>query len=297
MNARPAVVALLTLAALVAQDPPPAVGGAVPRPPGAEPEPPPPSPDDVTSEDARREHDFAAAALADDRRRDSPGAPRWRCELAFGGGDFEHETVGAPTLQDETGGGYFRLGFEYLGPEDFGGGLRLEGTASDDDLFLATAGSPAEIGDGELFLHGTGLFGDDAVRVPLRFGLSFRGYTIDDPTGADLTWASVGPRVELEPDFRLLGNEAVRWSLYGRLSGFAGFTAAESDPATEDWTTTMVGVDVGVGTRLAFEHVQLGIGYLVRSHHAAESDTVNSTFLREFDAEMRGLELSFAVLF
>ncbi len=230
-------------------------------------------------------------------RRDGRAPLPFRLELALGGGNFEHETAGQPLLDDEVDGGYARIAFEYRGDENFGLGLRLEGSGSDDDLFLASGGSPAEASDGELFLHGTGFFGGDAIEVPLRFGLSLRGYTLDDPTGADLSFASIGPRLEVEPDFRLLENDSCRWSLYARLGAFVGYTAIETDPATEDWTTTMTGLDYGVGTRLRFEHVELGIGWLARTHHADESDTVGGTFVREFDARFSGLEISVAARF
>ena len=174
---------------------------------------------------------------------------------------------------------------------------RLDGSNSDDDLFRASGSDPARARDGEIFLHATGFFGGEAVEMPLRFGLACRRHTFDDPAGADFEFWSIGPRIEFEPDFRLLENDACRWSFYTSLGAFGGYTRIETDPDIAGWKTTMAGIDLGVGTRLRFEHVEFGIGLLARTHHADQSDPVDGTFVQAFDARFTGIEISVAIHF
>ena len=224
-----------------------------------------------------------------------------RIELAFGGGTWEHTTSGVAALTDDTDARYMRLGFEIIGRNDFGGGLRLEGTVSDDDLFVQSGGVAAEAGDGELFLHGTGVFGggpDDVVRMPLRFGLFLRNYRIEERVGGNaIDWQSVGPRVEFEPELRLVGDEDVQWGLYARTGFCFGITSIDNDASTDTFDSTMFGFDFGLGTRLGLGPVQLDIGYLLRTHDVEESDYVGGAFIRAIDAEFRGVVVGAAIVF
>lgn len=202
-----ALVSLLSMASLRAQQP---VENAASQPPQAR---------------------DAAATTADSTPpaapRSAPLRPRTRIEFALGGGTFDHETDGSPILNDDTSGGYLRLGFEHTGADGLGGGFRLEGSASEGDLFA----TDVEASEGELFAHFTSVLGDDDARLPVRIGLSLRSYTLDDPAGLDPTWTSIGPRVEIEPDLRLDRGDSTRWSLYGKLGAFLGYTWIETDPA------------------------------------------------------------------
>jgi hypothetical protein len=282
-----ALAASLPVTLLAAQDPAVggavhAVGGAVHRPDSSPPSPPP-------AVDAA-----SASAPLPSPAPQAPMRARTRIEFALGGGSFDHETDGSALLNDDTSGGYARLAFEHIGDEGSGGGIRLEGSASEGDLF----GTDVEASEGELFLYFTSVLGDDDARFPVRIGLSLRSYTLDDPAGIDPTWNSIGPRFEIEPDLRLdRGDSTTRWSLYGRLGVFLGFTEIETDPSTDHWHTTSYGLDVGAGTRFAFSHVELGLGYLLRFHHADESDTSGGVAIREYDAYFSGVEVALAVVF
>jgi hypothetical protein len=219
-------------------------------------------------------------------------------DFALGAGEFEHSTVGSGTLSDSTSAGYFRLGCELMTANQWGGGLRLEGTGSDDDLFESAGALAQEATDASLFAHFTGRFGGDGVRLPLRVGLFVRNYGIEEQsTGVEVSWFSIGPYLELEPDVPLIHGEEVRLSLRGRLGLGFGATVVETEPATEDYDSAMIAADLGVGVNLEFEHWELGIGYLFRSFDVAESDAVAGTVIREIDVEFQGLVASFAVRF
>jgi hypothetical protein len=219
-------------------------------------------------------------------------------DFALGAGRFDHDTEGSGTLSDRTSAGYFRLGFELMTASDWGGGLRIEGTGSDDDLFVSSGAPAQEATDASLFLHFTGRFGSDAVDVPLRVGLFVRNYTIEeDLTGAEIQWSGFGPGLEVEPDLALIRGDTARLSLRGRLGLAVGVASIETEPATEDFDSVMASFDAGLGLHLAFEHVDLGIGYLFRSLDVAESDDVAGLVIREIDSEFRGLVASLAVRF
>jgi len=214
-----------------------------------------------------------------------------RIYAALGRGDLEHDIQSS--LRDETGAGQFRTGFEYWGKKRLGGGVRMELLRSQGDLF-----GDSRATDFELFVHGVGILGDSRAEVPLRLGLALRQYELEDnATGESLKWSSFGPRVEVEPDIALIRNDRVRWSIYGRLSTFAGLTVIETDPASDEWNSSVFGLDAGIGTRLQFAKYLVDVGYLYRSHDAAESDVMNFTVIRAFDAEYSGLLISFGVVF
>src|SRR5262249_60216428 len=85
---------------------------------------------------------------------------------------------------------------------------------------------------------------------------------------------SMGVRLEAEPEFVLAGDGALRWSIYG-LFGFAfGSTRVPSHPATFDADTTMVGLDLGIGTRLHVAQVEFGLGALFRTTTYDQSESV-----------------------
>jgi hypothetical protein len=224
-----------------------------------------------------------------------------RIDLAVGGGTWEHTTSGVAALSDDTDAGYGRLGFEIIGGNDFGGGLRLEGTVSDDDLFLGSGGLATEASDGDLFLHGTGIFGgtqDDLMRMPLRFGLFVRNYRIEEQVSSDsIDWTSVGPRIEIEPELRLVRGDDVQWSFYARAGGSFGVTTIETDLSSDSFDSTTLGFDFGLGTRLQLGPAQIDLGFLLRTQTVDESDDVGGLFIREIDAEFRGIVLGAAVVF
>ena len=213
--------------------------------------------------------------------------------VAFGGGKMEHKTNGS-ALDDKTSAGYFALGAEAMFSDSVGGGLRIEGSSSNDDLFADVGpGLSSEATDGELFLHGTARLGDEEAPLPLRFGFFFRGYGLEEKaTGQEITWSSFGPRIEFAPDIELTASDDFRWSLPARLGLGFGMSTIETNPATEQWDTTMSQFDVGLGTRLHFTQFWFDIGYLIRRTRYAESEEIGPTAILGADSTFSGVVFS-----
>ncbi|MEQ1634034.1 MAG: hypothetical protein ABL997_16775 [Planctomycetota bacterium] len=241
---------------------------------------------------------LASSALLTSCASTEDRSVRVRADAAFGGGKLEHTTKGT-SLDDEATAAYFAFGAEAIGSQGMGGGLRVETLTSDDDLFLGLgAGTPAQAFDSEVFLHGTGVLGGDDTLVPIRFGLFFRNYTLESvASGSELSWLSFGPKVEATPDFALTSNDTVRWSMTGRFGLGAGTTVVEDDALAQEFDTTMVQVDLGVGTRLQFETLRLDVGWLHRRTNYAESDVAASLTVLEADSTFSGFTFSLGATF
>jgi hypothetical protein len=224
---------------------------------------------------------------------------RLHVELAAGTGRFEFTTNGSPSRTGHTDAGYLGLTLELIGEHDVGGGVRLTGTRTDDDLFLDTGGIRSRATDSDVFLFGSGLFGDGVeARVPLRLGLLARNLAHKDLTDEVSTeWQAVGLGAECEPDFALAHDGPVRWSLYGRFGFALALATVSTDPATFDADSKMRSVDVGVGTRLQFGAGELGVGWLYRALSFDESAPVNGARFAAVDVRFSGLFATFALRF
>ena len=224
---------------------------------------------------------------------------RLHVELAAGSGRFEFTTDGSPSRTGHTDAGYLGLTLELIGEHDVGGGVRVEGIRTDDDLFLDTGGIRSRGTDNDVFLFGTGLFGDGVeTRVPLRLGLLARNLVHKDLTSDVSTeWQAVGLGFEIEPDFALAHEGPVRWSLYSRFGVAFALATVSTDPATFDADSKMRSVDVGVGTRLQFGAGELGVGWLYRAVTFDESAAVNGARFAAVDARFSGLFATFALRF
>jgi hypothetical protein len=291
-------IAVLSLSAAVfAQNTPPAPGGQTPYVPGAG--------QPAIAQPANQPPEPAASGQPTpmQRRVEAPVADehglRVRIDLEVGGGNLKHNTHGAPTLQDNTDAGYFRLGGELIGHSNVGGGIRLQGIGSSDDLFVDSGGPRSQASDGEVFFHGTGLFESSGFEMPVRFGLYLRGYEIEDKTTNDkLNYGSAGIRLEVAPDLAIAGGDSVRWSIGGMFAVEFGNATVTDDPKViGDAHSHMHGFDVGIGTKLLVHPFEFGVGWLYRRMDVAQSDTVGGSFYRAIDTEFSGLVLSMAVRF
>ncbi|MBL8734775.1 MAG: hypothetical protein JNN13_20530 [Planctomycetes bacterium] len=223
--------------------------------------------------------------------------PRFRIGLAFGGGTFDYETDGS-LLDGDTSGGLFRLEFEGHGESGLGGGLRLEGVASDDDLFTNAGFTPREARESSLFGFFSWRHTQHRFAMPVRLGLLFDGLVLEDkPTGEETTFDSVGPYFEIEPQVTLSHGDGVDWSLYGQLGFGAGFstTEIEGDPREFESSTGFFGLEFG--TRLQIASVELGLAYVGRFRSYEESDIEGGDFIFANDSSFSGLLFSFAVIF
>ena len=197
---------------------------------------------------------------------DSGHAPlRWHIDVAAGAGTLKQTTQNTSGRDGDTEASYARLGFEVITADGFGGGIRAEGVQSDDELLLDTLGIRSTATDAELFLHGSYAFGDEDARTTARLGLFTRTYDQKDSvTDNRLEWASFGVRLEAEPELTILRKEGLRWSGFGRGSLAMGLTTASSEPATFDADTSMLGIDIGIGTRVQLYGFEFGMGYNYR---------------------------------
>lgn len=295
---------LLCLADLAAQDPPaPAGQRPIERAPAALP------PDAGATSPAPAATPRAEAPPPEWATRPAPASGRWqgdpdlwgepafRVRLDLGGGRFEHDTDGS-NLEDRTDGGYFRLSFEGFGDSGLGGGLRLEGIASDDDLFADAGFNAAEAGMGELFVHLSHRTIGSNVMLPVRIGLVLHGYTLEDQTtNAEVQWSSIGVRFEVEPEITLSRGDGHHWVFYGEAGLGLAATQVETEPATFDADASTLLLGLGLGTRVRLGPALLGIGYVHRSQHTDDSDTVNGSFFRGIDASFNGLLVTVGVTF
>ena len=129
--------------------------------------------------------------------------PNFRVELGIGAGSATHNTDKSD-LDGDTGAGFFRLQFEGFSDEGFGGGLRLEGWKSDDDLFDDNGFPGIEATTSSLFAHASWRITDDNLRMPIRVGALFSGHQLEDTTtGEQTTFSSFGPQFEVAPELFL----------------------------------------------------------------------------------------------
>lgn len=225
--------------------------------------------------------------------------PHFLGEIGFAGGRFEHRTKGS-TLDDDTDGALFRLQFEGSSSQGFGGGIRLEGISSDDDLFADT-GTAAEGFSGELFAFFAYRPPDLRIDLPLRVGFTLSNYRVEENVSEDrIDYTSAGVKFEIAPEFPLIQREHFRWSIYSAASLGFGASRVESDTSSPgdfdaDSEMTMFGFDVG--TRFRFGHASLGVGYVYRELNVDDSDVVGGSFFLGIEQSFSGLMLTFGLNF
>jgi hypothetical protein len=208
--------------------------------------------------------------------------------VRLGSGTIQHESSGN-SLDGSVDANYFALFAEALSENDIGGGVMLQSTQSDQLLFSA-----ASADDTDIFVHGTALFGDERFQLPLRFGLFYRDYELDFP-GGYTEWASIGPRIEVNPELQILASKSARWTLKGRLGAGIGATKITSGTTSQDFDSTAGMFDVGIGTRVTFPAFSAELGYLFRATRYNESDS--SDTIPSTDSQFDGITLTVAVTF
>ena len=234
-----------------------------------------------------------AAPLAAQERE----APRFRIAMGLAGGNFDFDTDGS-NLDGDTDAGLFRLQFEGTSRSGFGGGLRLESYASDDDLFVDNGFAASEAAVGTLFAHFTYRFEQHRFAMPVRIGLMLNGLTLTEKaTDDESTYGSVGPYLELAPELTLARSGAVRWSVYGEAGIGVGGTVAEFDGDSNNYESATGFFGLEFGTRLQLSAFELGLAYIGRWQSMDESDPENGLVAFGYDAQFQGLMLTLGVVF
>ncbi|MBL8730551.1 MAG: hypothetical protein JNM25_19185 [Planctomycetes bacterium] len=224
-------------------------------------------------------------------------ASRFRIQFAGAGGELEHRTDNS-LLDGETDAGLFRFQFEGISRRGFGGGLRFEGIGSDDDLFADAGFNASEARSSSLYLHFTYRATARRFTMPVRFGLWLNGYVLEDRVlGDEVTYGSIGPYLELAPEFRLVDRRRLTWSLYGELGAGVAGTGIDVDNDSNDYYSSTISYGVELGTRLRTGPFELGIAYVLRGQAMDESDPENGLVVLGYDSQFRGLLISASVLF
>jgi hypothetical protein len=238
----------------------------------------------------------SSASLAQDDPR-----PRFRIGAGLAGGRFDFETDGS-TLSDDTDAGMFRLQFEATSARGIGGGVRLESVASDDDLFADAGFADTEARNGTIFGHFTYRHEAHRFVMPLRVGLLLNALTLEeDITNNEVTYASIGPYLEIAPEFVIAHSGSTTWSLFGEFGVGVGGTAIDVDDDPRDYESATAFAGIELGTRLTLNKIELGLSYVGRFQSMDESDPEDGPggqfVVLGYDASFNGLLFTFAVVF
>jgi hypothetical protein len=235
---------------------------------------------------------FTAPLAAQDDER-----PRFRIGLGLGAGDYSFDTEGS-SLRDSTDAGMFRLEFEGTGRRGIGGGIRLESFASDDDLFAGTGFAESEAVSSSIFAHFTYRVQTHRFSMPIRAGLLLNGLSLEERiTGNEVTYGSLGPYFEIEPELVLAGRRKTQWSIYGELGFGGGFTVIEIDNDSRDFESSTGFFGLELGTRLKLNKVELSLAYVGRWQSMDRSDPEGGARVLGYDADFQGLMIGVAVVF
>lgn len=214
--------------------------------------------------------------------------------VAFGVGNYDVDIK--DSASDQASAGLFEAAFETVAPSNLGGGVRIRGIASDDDLDDdPTDFTPGAVqaSDGEWFFHGTLDSGEGMRRLPLRFGVSLRQFELEDKAASEtVEWASWGPRVEFAPELPMSEWDSGSISLCGMLGLGYGRTTVNLTGLTDDWDTDAVFFDAGVGVRSNLNGLVLDLGYRYLGSDYDQSDVSSGIFVRETDVSFSGVVLT-----
>lgn len=218
---------------------------------------------------------------------------RFEVRLDLGAGTMDHETQSS-TLDGDTDAAYGLLQVEGFARNGAGGGLRMCGSVSDDDIFEDSGGIDVTESVSELFLYFVYRFESDRFLVPLRAGLAAHDIMIeDDDANEEINFTSLVLRVQVEPELELVRGRALRWTAYTAVGLGFGPTEIETDPSTVDDDSDVVLFDFDLGTRLQAGPVLLGAGFVYRQADVDEGDD----FFLGVTNEFRGLMLTLGLRF
>jgi hypothetical protein len=228
---------------------------------------------------------------------------RTAAQLEAGAGTYQVNIDGF--ADDSTDAGLFGFSFETIPRTKVGGGARVRGISSNDDLEypVNTPFGPVTLSDGQAsqgdwFLHATYDSGDERTRLPFRFGMGVRSFEVESVTqGNSLSWSSVGPHVEFAPRLPLNRSESSTLSFQGLLGLGYGLTTIEASGTSEQWDSTAVFFDFGVGLGATFEKVYFDVGYRYLSSRYAEGDLEAAAPVPETEASFSGVVFTFGARF
>ncbi len=213
----------------------------------------------------------------DQREPQAPGtgprpflAPAFSVSAAMG---LANVAVRVPGLQldDRADARLLRLAAETGG----GAALELTGAVSETELFPAeriSDGAMPAPADASLlaldaFPHARLDTLDGRLRLPLRVGVFADWRHLDhELAGVDRQWLGLGPRVLLEPTWRVIGGEDSGLDVVGRLGGDVGIAwFRERYPTGDDRDATIRwGGEAGLALRASLGRTHVEFGYRVQ---------------------------------
>lgn len=222
---------------------------------------------------------------------------RFRIGLGLGGGDFDYETDGS-NLDDKTSAGLFRLLFEGTSRQGIGGGIRLESSVSDDDMFVSSGFPRTEASNGSMFAHFTYRLDTHRFAMPMRAGFLLNDLTLaEQATDNEINFFSFGPYFELAPEVVLVRGGSTQWSLFGEFGFGFGGTAIDIDGDSRDYNSVTTFGGIELGTRVLLGPIELGLSWVGRWQSMDESDPEGGQVVLPYDANFQGGLISFAVVF
>lgn len=236
----------------------------------------------------------------DQREPASPGTgprpfrgPLLSVQATAGVGDVAVRVAGTQ-LDDRTPAHFFAAGLD----TGTGAGLRMNVISSDAGLFegrrindgIAPADADASRFGFDVFPHLRTATGTGALRVPVRFGVFADWQQLEhERAGVHRQWLAIGPRLLLEPTWRLAGNASRALDLFGEVGGDCGpawFDESFHGGGDRD-TTFRVSGDLGIGLRALFGTVHAEAGYRLQHtlYGATEGDLWGDRSRTEFQSQ------------
>jgi hypothetical protein len=234
---------------------------------------------------------------------DAERAPRLFGELTLAGGVYTHNTRADSSAESgHADGGFGRMRCEYVFERGIGGGIALEGTGSDKNLFGNTGPLEERGRTGDAFLYFVGVPATDAYfRIPMRAGPYFHTVVLDDnQSSLQTNWNGVGLRIEVEPEVWFVRSDRFSFGVVGGASAGAHFTQVAlkggGGRTTFDGQGATLGADAGFQAMWG-QHVTTRLGYLYRVTREDESDPRGGLTVSGVNASFNGVMLSVGVRF
>lgn len=171
-------------------------------------------------------------------------------------------------LDDRAGARFLQIGIDGTS----GAGLRLAATTSETDLFpgetmaagSTTASAVADVLAYDAFPHWRWFTRDADFRAPVRGGVFVDKHDVEHPlAGVHRDWLAAGPRVQVEPTWRLWQDERGALELAGLLGGDLGvawfrerFDGGGLRDVTGRWRA-----ELGLALQLRLGRVRAELGY------------------------------------
>jgi hypothetical protein len=240
---------------------------------------------------------FAAALSVPIAAQEHPHPSNFRVEFAAGTGQLEHRTDSS-ALDGDADAALFRMHLEAVSRRGIGGGIQFEGIFTDDELFADSGFNATEAQSASLFAHFTYRASARRFMAPLRFGVRFHHYELDDQVLSEsIRYGTIGPHFELAPEFRMVDRREVSWSLYGQLSGGIGFTGIDVDNDGNDYYSASVAFGGEFGTRFRAGPIECGLAFVTRWQSMDDSEPENGLIVLGYDATYYGVLFSFSAVF